>query len=60
MATKSVLKTIYIKDAKAANRLILALENAERKSVSDQKSSRKVSTASEDEIRSMFCADDGN
>lgn len=54
MATKSVLKTVHIKDAKAARRLASALENAKGKQSQEVRMSRSVSTASREEVRSIF------
>lgn len=54
MATKSVLKTIHIKDPKSAQRLTAALEHAAGKSYQEVRLSRSVSTASRDEIGKMF------
>ena len=54
MATKSILKTVYIKDNDAAKRLANALENAAQKSSEPVNYKRSVSTASRKEIREMF------
>lgn len=57
MATKSILKTIRIKDAKAARGLANALEYAQRQPVKQVTMQHKVSDASRDEIRAMFAND---
>lgn len=57
MATKSILKTVRIKGAKAARGLADALEYAQRKSAKQVTLQHKVSDASREEIRSMFAND---
>lgn len=54
MATKSILKTVYIKDNEAAKRLANALENASQKSSRQVTFSRSVSPATKKEIHDMF------
>lgn len=54
MATKSILKTIYIKNRKSAAALIQALENADGKQQKEPVMKRSYQTASREEIRSMF------
>lgn len=54
MATKSILKTIHIKDRKAASALVCALENAKGKHSRDVVMSRSYSEASRSDIRKMF------
>ena len=54
MATKSVLKTIYIKRAKPAHALISALENASGKKLRDVVISRPCATLGKDEVKKMF------
>lgn len=54
MATKSILKTVYVKDNEAAKRLANALENASQKKSESVNYKRSVSTATRKEIREMF------
>ena len=54
MATKSILKTIYLKDEKPARAFINALENAENKAEQTVTLSRGYSEASRTEIRKLF------
>jgi prolyl-tRNA editing enzyme YbaK/EbsC (Cys-tRNA(Pro) deacylase) len=54
MATKSVLKTIYIKKAKPAHALVSALENASGKKAKDVVMSRPCATLGKDEVLKMF------
>ena len=54
MATKSILKTVYIKDNETAKRLANALENASQKRSDPVNYKRSVSTATRKEIRDMF------
>ena len=54
MATKSILKTIHIKQKKTALRLVQALENAKGKGEKDVIMTRGYSEASRDEIGKMF------
>lgn len=54
MATKSILKTVYIKDNETAKKLANALENACRRQEKAVHFKRSVSTATRDEIRNMF------
>lgn len=57
MATKSVLKSIHIKNKKSAARLVSAMENAEKKKSQNVEQTRMFSDASREEIRKMFGAD---
>ena len=60
MATKSILKTIHIKDRRSIQALVRALEHAQGKSAQPVKFQRSVSEASREEIKKMFGAkDDG-
>lgn len=60
MATKSILKTIYIKQKEPATRLVSALENASKKGAKAVEMSRSYSEASRTEIAKMFgTQDDG-
>lgn len=54
MATKSILKTIHIKDQRAATALANALENARGKSEKVVTFQRAPSEASREDIRKMF------
>ena len=54
MATKSILKSINIKDRKSARSLVNALENASGKHAKDVVRSRSFSDASREDIRKMF------
>jgi hypothetical protein len=54
MATKSILKTVYIKDSETARRLANALENASQWKTEPVNYKRSVSTATRKEIRAMF------
>ena len=54
MATKSVLKTILIKDRRTASALVAALENASGKKSKDVVISRTCSELGRDEIKKMF------
>ena len=54
MATKSILKTVHIKDSESARRLANALEYAKGKHAREVTMSRMVSEASRDEIRAIF------
>lgn len=54
MATKSILKTVHIKDAAAAKKLVRALENADRRAPAKVNISRKVTEASREDIHLMF------
>ena len=60
MATRSILKEIKIKDRISARRLINALENAGKVREPSITLSRRVSTATEKEIKQMFGAEDRN
>ncbi len=54
MATKSVLKTIDIKDRKIAWAIADAMENAKKKHSQPVYNQRSFSDASKDEIAKMF------
>lgn len=54
MATKSILKTIHIKERNSANALVRALENAKGKTAKDVVMKRSYSEASRDDIHKMF------
>lgn len=54
MATKSILKTVHIKERKSAVALINALENAKGKSFETVTFQRMPSVASRKEIRDIF------
>lgn len=54
MATKSILKTINIKDKKTALSLVNALENASGKSSKPVVNSRSFSDVNRDDLRLMF------
>lgn len=56
MATKSVLKSIHIRDKRAAERLVSALEHAAEKGSKQVLRTRMFSDANRDEIRKMFGA----
>lgn len=58
MATKSILKTVHIKERKSATALVNALENAKGKSARKVKFQRVPSEASREEIKAMFGAKD--
>lgn len=54
MATKSVLKSVNIKNRSSALALVRALENAHGKKAQEVAYSRTFSDASRDEIKKMF------
>ncbi len=54
MATKSVLKSIHVKDRRQAANLVRALENAKGKASITVTKSRSFSDADRAEIRKMF------
>lgn len=54
MATKSILKTIHIKDSRGAGRLARALEYAVEKPAKEIAISKIVNEASREDIRKMF------
>lgn len=54
MATKSILKTIHIKEPGAAAALVRALENAKGKSEKEVTFKRTPSEASRTDIQKMF------
>lgn len=54
MATKSILKTVYIRDNETARKLAGALENASQKTTKPVVFKRSVSQASQKDIRDMF------
>ncbi len=56
MATKSILKTVHIKNPQSAERLISALEDAAAKPEKEAEVSVAASDASREEIRRMFGA----
>ncbi len=58
MATKSILKTIHIKNRRSANALAQALENANKKKAKVVVMTRTYSNASREEIRKIFEGDD--
>jgi len=57
MATKSILKSVVLKDRKSANLLINALTNAKNKSSKKFTFSRAVRTADDDLIKKIFGED---
>lgn len=58
MATKSILKTVHIKDNVSARRLASALENASKKHSAPVVFKCKVSDATSEEIEAMFGANE--
>lgn len=58
MATKSILKTVHIKERRSATALVNALENAKGKTARKVTYQRMPSEASREEIRAMFGAED--
>ncbi len=54
MATKSVLKTILIKDRRSASSLVTALENASGKKSKDVTVSRTCRELGREEIKNIF------
>lgn len=56
MATKSILKTVHIKERKSAIALVNALENAKGKSAQKVKFKRMPSEVSREDVRTMFGA----
>ena len=54
MATKSILKNIRIKDAKAARRLVGAMERSQEKQPRPVVVKRSVSEATREEVRAIF------
>ena len=54
MATKSILKTIHIKNQKSALALVNALENANGKAKKRVSMTRSYSDASREEIKKIF------
>ena len=54
MATKSILKTVHIKNKKSAANLAYALENACARRGKEVSYSRLPSTATKEEIQDMF------
>ena len=54
MATKSILKTVIIKDNTSAKRLATALEQASKKTAKPVSQSRAYTYASDEDIRKMF------
>lgn len=59
MATKSILKTIHIKEPGAAAALVRALENAKGKSEKEVVFQRPPREASRADIQKMFGTSDG-
>ena len=54
MATKSILKDIYIRDKVNAHKLINALENASKKSSKDVTLKKKYSEVRGEDIKKFF------
>jgi len=54
MATKSILKTVHIKDPRSARKLVNALESSEKHPSKTPRIKQKVTTATREEIRNMF------
>lgn len=54
MATKSILKTITIKDKSASRSLINALEHADEKAAKEVSYSKSVRTADREQVQKMF------
>lgn len=54
MATKSILKTIYLKSPADVRRFVKAMNTAETKSSQEVVIPHKVSVATKEEIRAMF------
>ena len=54
MATKSILKTIHIKDSRAARQLANALEYAAERPAKEVTMSKIVTEAGREDIRKMF------
>lgn len=54
MATKSILKSIVVKDKKSGSALVNALESAKGKHSKDVNFSKAVRTADDDMIKKMF------
>jgi len=54
MATKSILKTVDIKDRRTAQAFVRALENAKDKRVETVERKRTFSDAGREEIEKMF------
>lgn len=54
MATKSILKSIVIKDKKSSSALVNALESAKGKKANEVVFSRTVRTADDEMIKKMF------
>lgn len=54
MATKSILKTVHLKDQKSVSKLANALENAQNYKQPKVTMNHMVSDASRDEIKAMF------
>jgi len=54
MATKSILKDIVIRDKKAGEQFVLALEYAEKIKPREVVYSKQCNTISKDQIRSIF------
>ena len=54
VATKSILKSVVIKDKKAAQRLVNALEGAKNKRSKSNQSAVSYSYASAEDLKKMF------
>lgn len=54
MATESFLKDVTIKKTSSKKQLIVALENAHKKSSKDVRMSRSVQKVNQDKIRDFF------
>lgn len=54
MATKSILKSIHVKERKQAAKLVSAMERAERQRPQRVNFSRMVSVADRDEVKLLF------
>lgn len=54
MATKSILKTVHIRDQKSALKLVNALEASSQAKDIKVKYTRPVSTASREKIQKLF------
>ena len=59
MATKSVLKSVMIKDRRAAHSLVKALENASGKQSQDVTMSRTCKELNKSDIQKMFGGNNG-
>jgi len=59
MATKSILKNVYIKDFRSARSLVRALENASGKKSQDVDLKRPSKELDESEIQKIFGGNNG-